>query len=89
MIPDWTHHLKTKEEKDRFEKYLYGSRNILDVQSNILDKFERELDDQENNPDQYNSPSWAALQADRNGYRRALRRIKKLITLDKRQADTP
>lgn len=82
MIPNWTNHLKDPEEKERFKKYIYGSRTILDRELVLVEEMEKELDLQETDPDQYSSPSWAALQADRNGYRRALKRVKKLITLD-------
>lgn len=82
MIPNWTNHLKDPDEKERFRKYLYGSKTILERQTAIIDEMENELDQLETDKDQYNSPSWAALQADRNGYRRALRQIRKLNSLD-------
>lgn len=82
MVPNWTNHLKDPEEVTRFKRHLLNSKSILERQSQIMDEMERELDQAETNPDQYNSPSWAALQADRNGFRRALRRIKKLNSLD-------
>lgn len=85
MIPDWYTHIKDPEEKARFKQYLYGSKTILERQTAIIEKMENELDQQETDPDQYNSPAWAALQADRNGYRRALRKIKKLNNLDQKE----
>ena len=85
MIPNWTAHLKDPEEAKRFRQYIYSSKGVLERLSQIADEMEKELDQQETDIDQYSSPSWAALQADRNGYRRALRRIKKLITLDQKE----
>lgn len=85
MIPNWTNHLKDPDEKERFRKYVLGSKSILERQTQILDEMEEELDQLETGENQYQSPSWAALQADRNGYRRALRRIKKLNNLDQKE----
>lgn len=85
MIPDWTHHLKDQEEKNRFKKYLQSCKTAFERQTALMDKMESDLDEQETDLTQYNSPSWAALQADRNGYRRALKRIKKLINLDHKE----
>lgn len=85
MIPDWTHHLKDQEEKNRFKKYLLSCKTAFERQTALIDKMESELDTEESDPGQYNSPSWAALQADRNGYRRALRKIKKLNNLDQKE----
>lgn len=85
MITNWFNHLKDPDEKERFKKYLQGSKSILERQTQILDEMENELDQLETDKDQYNSPSWAALQADRNGYRRALRAVKKLNNLDQKE----
>lgn len=85
MIPNWTNHLKDPEEKERFKKYILGSKTLLERQTAIIDEMEKGLDVQESDPSQYDSPSWAALQADRNGYRRALRAIKKLNNLDQKE----
>lgn len=82
MIPNWTNHLKDPKEKEQFKKYIYGCRSLLERQNTMIDEMENELDQLETETSQYDSPSWAALQADRNGYRRALRKIKKLNKLD-------
>lgn len=85
MIPNWTNHLKDKEEVERFKRHIYNSRSVLERQNAIMDEMEKDLDQLETDPDQYNSPAWAAMQADRNGYRRALRRIRKLNNLDQKE----
>lgn len=85
MIPNWTNHLKEPEEKERFRKYIYGSKAILERQSQIIDDELNQLDQLETDKDQYNCPSWAALQADRNGFRRAMKLVKKLNTLDQKE----
>lgn len=84
MIPNWTNHLKDPEEKERFRKYIYGSKAILERQNQIIDDELSQLDQLETDKDQYNCPSWAALQADRNGFRRAMKLVKKLNTLDQK-----
>lgn len=84
MIPNWTTHLKDPEEAKRFRQYIHQSKGVLDRLNEIMDKQVEELDEQETTATQYDSPSWAALQADRNGYRRAIRLVKKLITLDQK-----
>lgn len=85
MIPNWTNHLKDQEEKNRFKKYLQSCRTAFERLDAMLEQDISELDGSEADPDQYNSPSWAALQADRNGYRRGLRKVKKLLNLDQKE----
>lgn len=85
MIPNWSSHLKDPEDAKRFRQHIYASKGVLDRLSQMADDWEKELDQQETDTDQYSNPSWAALQADRNGYRRAIRRLKKIITLDQKE----
>lgn len=85
MIPNWTTHLKDPEEAKRFKQYIYQSKGVIDRQRDIIAQWEKELDSSESDEGQYSNPSWAALQADRNGYRRALRRFNKLLTLDQKE----
>jgi hypothetical protein len=85
MLPQWTHHLKDPEEKKRFRSYIYNSRTILDRQLDILKGWEAELDNQETDVSAYETPSWAARQADNNGYRRCLKKMKHLLTLDQKE----
>lgn len=84
MIPNWTAHLKDPEEAKRFRQHMYASKGVLDRLLQLTGQIESELDQQEADVTQYSSPSWAALQADRNGFRRALRTVNKLITLDQK-----
>lgn len=83
MIPNWTAHLKDNEEKQRFWSYLKNSRGLLDRLVDLLKEMEADLTQQELDTDTYDSPAWAAKQADINGSRRTIRKILKLITLDK------
>lgn len=85
MLPQWTHHLKTDDEKTRFRKYVYSSKGVIDRLKDLMEQDENELNSKEVDESSYDSPSWAALQADRNGYRRCLRKFKKLLTLDQKE----
>jgi len=87
MQPKWTSHLRDKEEKDRFAKYLLSSRGVIDRLLVITKDMELELDGKELSPEAYDSPSWASKQADNNGYRRCLRRIQTLLTLDPKETN--
>lgn len=82
MLPNWTNHLKTEDEKKRFRAYLHNNRGVLDRLLEICQDMERDLEVRELDADYYDSPSWAARQADNNGYRRCLRIMKNLLTLD-------
>lgn len=71
-----------KPEQEEFKKLVLGSRKVLDrvkeicyntIQSGVLPSAE-----------DYDNPSWAYKQADRNGYLRAYREILQLTSLDKR-----
>lgn len=85
MIPNWTNNLKDPSEAERFRKYLYGSKSILERQYQLLTDMENELDKSETDTSSYDSPSWAARQAHKNGFRECLQKIKKLITLDPKE----
>jgi hypothetical protein len=85
VISQWTQNLVSPDEKERFKNYLLSVRPIIDRQNEILQQWDDELTNKETSEDQYNSPSWAMLQADRNGYRRALRKVKQLNLLDPKE----
>jgi len=85
MQPDWTHHLKEPEEKERFKKYVQNNRTLLERLSSILDSWEKQLTSEELSQKSYDSPSWAYEQADCNGYRRCLRDVQKILTLDQKE----
>ena len=82
MIPNWTHHLKDPEDIKRFTQHINNSRSVLERLSVIMKDKEKSLDLGEINQSSYDSPSWAAKQAHRNGYRECLAELNKLITLD-------
>lgn len=74
----WSRHLKTTKEKSDFIKYVLNSRALLDRLESIIEGFTEELDRRELLED-YSSPSWSQLQADRLGQRKAYARLLKLL----------
>jgi hypothetical protein len=84
MQAEWTHHLKTPEEKERFKKYVLNNRTLLERLSAIVDQWNNELTSEELSPKVYESPSWGYHQADINGYRRCIRDFQKILTLDQK-----
>lgn len=83
MLTKWTSHLQNAKEKEDFEKEVRSSRKALDRLKTVIDEYERELNSTETTVDQYDTPSWDYRQADNNGYRRCLNKIRRLVDLDK------
>jgi hypothetical protein len=82
MISAWTKHLKTEDEKTRFKNSVLGSKLVLERLQDLLKEVEAGADSIESDPTKYDTPGWAYRQADRNGFRRALKAVQKLITVD-------
>lgn len=78
----WTAHLQTDEEKQRFINQLYGARDVLERLQHLIEMKEYDLGAAERSIKAYETPSWAFLQAHKNGYASAMKVIKNLITLD-------
>lgn len=77
----------TKDPKEL--EYLHAvfsnqffSHAIEEMISRLLSEEERK----EASVKQYEDPSWAFSQADRNGYKRALRKMSSLLSTDKRKS---
>lgn len=87
MITAWTKHIKDADEKQRFESSVIHAKHILDRQLVILDEMEDTVTDLELNPKVYDIPNWDYRAADLNGYKRALRHVKKLINLDHKETN--
>lgn len=82
MITAWTKHLRTDEDKQKFEKSVKSAKHILDRLTEILGEMEDELNSSELSPKNYDSPNWDYKQAHVNGQKSTLRAIKNLINLD-------
>jgi hypothetical protein len=74
-----TKHLKTKEQREEFEKRILGCQDVLEVISNLLEGDLRKIDKDSLNKEHYFMPSWAEYQADRNGSKRQLKKILTLL----------
>lgn len=76
---DWFKGRSEKEKEDL--EYVLRNNTIL-IQSilDILTRYEQEEDRSEISPSQYDNPSWAYKQADKNGARRSLSKVKALFT---------
>lgn len=90
MITAWTRHIKDEHEKQQFESSLLHSKWLLDHLKTILVSMDEDHERAEISPKVYDLPNWENRQADSNGYRRCLKQITKLITLDpKEQNERP
>lgn len=70
-----------KAEQERRKELVKSSKFILDILDEILYNKSIEVGNTEFDPSQYQSPSWAYMQADRNGYQRALRDVRKILDI--------
>jgi len=82
MITAWTKHLKTEEDKDKFNRSLMASRYVLERLQELLDEEKSSLESAEISPKIYETPNWDYKQAHTNGFKAALKMVSKLITLD-------
>lgn len=67
-----------KDEQEGFKKEVKSAKNVLDKLEQIVKSRLKEIVVIED----YDSPSWAYKQADRNGYNRALTEIINILNLD-------
>ena len=72
MHIQWTKNLKGDDKKQRIEE-VKSFKNAFEALTEILEE-------EESTPD-YDCPSWSHKQADQNGYNRAIRKVKNLITI--------
>jgi len=79
MKTAWFKGCKTKKDKESVTQVLQSNRESLDRLKEILEPL---LKDSSPASD-YDSPSWAYKQADRNGFNRAVTTVLDLINLDK------
>lgn len=85
MISAWTKHLKNQEDKEEFEKYIRGSRRLLERLEILLSEMNQDVENSETSPRSYDNPNWAYRQAHANGFKQCVKMIQKLITLDQEQ----
>ena len=75
----WARHLKSEEDKKNFLLYVMNSRALLDRLVAILQEFEAEIG-RGAVEEEYTSPAWPYLQADRLGQLKMTSKIRKLLT---------
>ncbi len=85
MMIQWTNHLKTQEEKDRFSDSVKGSRLVLERLSQILRQEEEGITRTELSVESYDNPNWSHKQAFRNGQRSVYRKLQSLTNLDQQK----
>jgi|TARA_R110000744_G_scaffold160193_1_gene276491 hypothetical protein len=79
MKTAWFKGCKTKKDKESVTQVLQSNRESLDRLKEILEPLLKDS----NPASDYDSPSWAYKQADRNGFNRAVTTVLDLINLDK------
>lgn len=67
-----------KDEQEGFKREVKSAKNVLDKLEQIVQNRIKQIVI----TDDYDSPSWAYKQADRNGYNRALTEIINILHLD-------
>jgi SET domain-containing protein len=72
----WTAHLSDKKDKEEFEAYVRNSRGVFD---RALDLIDNHMINEEVKPEDYDNPSWSHKQADKNGWNRALKKVRQLF----------
>ena len=82
MISAWTKHLPDEDEKQRFKAAVAGSKPVLRRLQELLNEMHVDAEQTELNTKIYDIPNWDYRQADTNGFKRALKLVSKIITLD-------
>lgn len=77
IVLDWTKGL-SEAERESIESLLVNSTVLRRLKA-LIEEYEQQALDQETKTQDYDNPSWAYKQADRNGYRRGLKKIKDLL----------
>ena len=80
MKLSWFNHLP-KDKQEGFKKQISSSRDVLERLHQILEDKKTEVVLSTD----YDNPSWAYKQADRNGYDRALTEVINLINMKEEQ----
>lgn len=78
MLPQWYSNLP-KAEQEKFKELVRGSKKVLDRLREIC--YNTKDGVLATSKTDYDSPSWAYKQADRNGYIRAYEEIAKLCDI--------
>lgn len=74
-------HIKTKEDRELFQKKILSAWEVLERIQAILETKRETATAEQESKNAYSDASWPMLQADRIGYRRALKEVIELISL--------
>ena len=85
MFSEWTSHLKTDEEKKRFEGSVHAARPVLERLQTLIEMREQGIESLEGSLKQFESPAWPYRQAFNNGFKAALNKISLTINLDQQE----
>lgn len=83
MDTRWGRHIQDKAKREEFEKYLLNTQTAFRRLKDLLEEFEKEVDNTEFSITDFDSPAWAAKQAFRNGQRSSIRKVKELLNFVK------
>lgn len=85
MYTRWTAHLKTPEEQESFKKEIYSAKRVLEHLKTLIEEDEKMLDRSESDERIYDLPNWDYRQAHKNGVRKYINSIKRLVDLDQQK----
>lgn len=85
MFVDWTKHLNTIEEKQKFEDRVQAAKPVLDRLKQLIKEKTEALDRAELDEASFDNPNWSHKQAYRTGLRAASAGFAKLIDLDQQK----
>lgn len=78
----WLSDIKDQKEKESMEFILRNNQILVRRLLEILEKYDQEEYRAETSISEYDSPSWSHKQADRNGARRAIKKVRELFLFD-------
>ncbi len=76
---EWTKHLKTEAEKDKFAALVVNNRTLLGRLLEILDEKIETIERAEEAKETYQNPAYASWQAHQNGRRASLKDVRRLL----------
>lgn len=75
LATDWTKHLSDPEAKANFEMLVRNSVQVLSRLRDMIEEKQNNLLTAESRTSDYDNPSWAYKQADRNGRFASLKEV--------------
>jgi len=77
LLQQWASHLKDPKEKEEFKALVLSTNAVRSRLSDIIEKMKEKPKKAD-----YTVGSWAYLQADSNGYNRALEEVQKFLGVE-------